>query len=106
MLQYLDGYGLASCTAAATGWAAAAGSNMFRWQIGFFFTTDKLTCTSTHPMSLSYFKKLFQAPHGDVMIFFMRQDDIIGAARFIDACLERVHTSAGPPMGAQASDQP
>ena len=57
MLQNLDGYGFATCTAEATGWAAAAGvSHMFRRQIGFFFTTDKLTCTSTHPMSLSYFK--------------------------------------------------
>ena len=27
-------------------------------------------------------------------------------ARFIDACLERVYTSAGPPVGDQASDQP
>ena len=40
------------------------------------------------------------------MILFMRQDDIIGVARFIDACLERVYTSAGPPVGDQASDQP
>ena len=31
---------------------------------------------------------------------------IIGVARFIDACLERVSTSAGPPVGDQASDQP
>ena len=28
-------------------------------------------------------KNLFQAPHGDAMILFMRQDDIIGVARFI-----------------------
>ena len=34
----------------------------------------------------------------------MWQDDIIGVARFIDTCLERVHTSAGLPMGDQASD--
>ena len=34
------------------------------------------------------------------------QDDIMGVARFIDACLERVYTSAGPPVGDQASDQP
>ena len=40
------------------------------------------------------------------MILFMRQDDIIGVALFIDACLERVYTSAGPPVGDQASDQP
>ena len=38
------------------------------------------------------------------MILFMWQDDIIGAARFIDARLERVSTSAGPPVGDQASD--
>ena len=30
------------------------------------------------------------------MILFMWQDDIIGVARFMDACLERVYTSAGP----------
>ena len=40
------------------------------------------------------------------MILFMWQDDIIGAARFINACLERVYTSAGPPVGDQASDEP
>ena len=51
-------------------------------------------------------KNLFQAPHGDAMILFMWQDDIIGVARFIDACLERVYTSAGPPVEDQASDQP
>ena len=49
---------------------------------------------------------LFQAPQGNAMILFMWQDDIIGVARFIDACLERVSTSAGPPVGDQASDQP
>ena len=42
----------------------------------------------------------------DAMTLFMWQDDIIGVARFIDACLERVYTSAGPPVGDQASDQP
>ena len=40
------------------------------------------------------------------MILFMWQDDIIGVARFVDACLERVSASAGPPVGDQASDQP
>ena len=40
------------------------------------------------------------------MILFMWQDDIIGVARFIDACLERVYTSTGPPVEDQASDQP
>ena len=51
-------------------------------------------------------KNLFQAPHGDARILFIWQDDIIGGARFIDACLERVYTSAGPPVEDQASDQP
>ena len=51
-------------------------------------------------------ENLFQAPQGDAMILFMWQDDIIGVARFIDACSERMSTSAGPPMGGQASDQP
>ena len=32
--------------------------------------------------------------------------DIIGIARLNDACLDRVYTSAGPSVGAQASDQP
>ena len=32
-------------------------------------------------------KNLFQAPHGDAMNLFMWQDDIIGVARFTDACL-------------------
>ena len=44
---------------------------------------------------------LFRAPQGDAMILFMWQDDIIGVARFIDACLERVYTSAGPPVGTR-----
>ena len=52
------------------------------------------------------YENLFQAPQGDAMLLFMWQDDIIGVARFIDACLERVSTSAGPPVGDQASDQP
>ena len=47
-----------------------------------------------------------QAPYSDAMILFMWQDDIIGVAQFIDACLERVFTSAAPPLGDQASDQP
>ena len=51
-------------------------------------------------------KNLFEAPQGDAMILFMWQDDIIGVARFIDACLERVSTSTGPPVEDQASDQP
>ena len=34
------------------------------------------------------------------------QVDITGVARFTDACSERVYTSAGPPVGDQASDQP
>ena len=32
------------------------------------------------------YENLFQAPQGDAMILFMRQDDIIGVAQFIDAC--------------------
>ena len=32
------------------------------------------------------------------MILFMWRDDIIGVAQFNDACLERVHTTAGPPV--------
>ena len=39
-------------------------------------------------------------------ILFMGQDDIIGIAWLNDACLGRVYTSAGPPVGDQASDQP
>ena len=41
-------------------------------------------------------ENLFQAPQGDAMLLFMWQDDIIGVAQFIDACLGRVYTSAGP----------
>ena len=53
------------------------------------------------------YENLFQAPQGHAVILFMWQDDIIGGvARFIDACLERVSTSAGPPVRDQASDQP
>jgi hypothetical protein len=36
----------------------------------------------------------------------MRQDETIGVALFIDACLETVYTSAGPPLGDHALDQP
>jgi hypothetical protein len=49
---------------------------------------------------------LFRSPQSDAMILFMWPDDIIGVARIIDACLERVYTSAGPPVGDQASEQP
>jgi hypothetical protein len=35
------------------------------------------------------------------MILFMWQNDIVGVAQFIDACWERMYTSAGPPMGAR-----
>ena len=42
----------------------------------------------------------------DKFSYLSLQDDIIGVAWFMDACLERVYTSAGPPMGDQASDQP
>jgi hypothetical protein len=40
------------------------------------------------------------------IILFMWQDDIIGVSQFIDAFLERECTSAGSPVGDQASDQP
>ena len=33
------------------------------------------------------YENLFQAPEGDAMILFMWQDDIMGVACFIDACL-------------------
>ena len=56
------------------------------------------------------FENLLQlkAPQGNAMFLFMWQDDIIGFAPFleVDACLEKVYTSAGPPVGDQASDQP
>ena len=50
----------------------------------------------------------FKHPHlkGDAMILLMWQDDVVGVARYIDACLERVHTLAGPTVGDQTSDQP
>ena len=51
-------------------------------------------------------KNLFKAPPGDAVILFIWQDDIIGVARFIGACLERVYTSAGPPVEDRASDHP
>ena len=40
------------------------------------------------------------------MILFMWQDDSISVARLIGATLEKVCTSAGPPAGDQAYDQP
>ena len=42
------------------------------------------------------------------MILFMWQDALIGTgvALFVDVCSERMYTSAGPPLGSQASDQP
>ena len=40
------------------------------------------------------------------MILFIWQNGSIGVALFIAACVERVYTSAGPPVGNQASDQP
>jgi hypothetical protein len=49
---------------------------------------------------------LFQTPQGGAMTLFMWQGDIMGIANIIDACLERAYTSAGPPMGERASDQP
>ena len=35
------------------------------------------------------------------VMLFMWQDDIIGVARCIDACLKRVYTSAGLPWGTR-----
>ena len=43
--------------------------------------------------------------HNSRWNIFTWQDDIIGVARFVDACLESVYTSAGLPVGDQASDQ-
>ena len=40
------------------------------------------------------------------MILFMWQDDMLGVAWFIDGCLGRVQTLAGPPVGDHVSDQP
>lgn len=39
-----------------------------------------------------------RTPQGDAMMW---QDDIIGVARFFDAYLQIVYTSAGPPLGAR-----
>jgi len=36
---------------------------------------------------------------------FMWQDDLVGVAKFVDACMEMMYT-AGPSAGGQASDQP
>ena len=49
------------------------------------------------------YENLFQAPQGDAIILFMWQDDIIGVACFIDACLERLYISAqlALPWGAR-----
>ena len=41
-------------------------------------------------------ENLFQAPQHDAMTLFMWQEDIIGVARFIDACLECTHQLALP----------
>ena len=41
------------------------------------------------------YANLFQAPQGDAMILFVWQDDVVGVARFSDACLESVYTSFG-----------
>ena len=47
------------------------------------------------------YENLFQAPPGDAVILFMWQDDIIGVARFIDVCLERVYTQLALPREAR-----
>ncbi len=46
-------------------------------------------------------QNIFALPQGDAMLLFMWQDDIIGVARFIDACLVRVCTLAGSPWGTR-----
>ena len=52
------------------------------------------------------YENLLQAPEGDAMILFMWHDDINDVARYISGMLrDRVYTSAGPPVGDQASDQ-
>ena len=79
-------------------------------QLGALGGEKHLVCSSAlHCRICVSYGNLCQAPQGDAMILFMWQDasyDIIGVARFIVACLERVYISAGPPMGARASDQP
>ena len=52
------------------------------------------------------FESLFQAHQGGAMILFMWQDDVIGVVQHLYMCIERVNTSAGPPVGDQTSDQP
>ena len=52
------------------------------------------------------YENLFQAYQGDAMTLFMWQDDVIGVARVIDHAQKECYTSAGPPVGDQASDQP
>ena len=42
---------------------------------------------------LDGYEDLFQAPQGDNMTLFEWQDGIIGVARFVAVCLERVYTS-------------
>ena len=45
---------------------------------------------------------LFEGTQADAMVLFMRQDDIIGVLRFIDACLERIlYTSDSPEMAGK-----
>ena len=66
-------------------------------------------CPAVHMHVLcGRYENLFQAPRleGDAMILFMWQNDIIGVARFTDACLQRVYTTAEPPVEDQESDQP
>ena len=49
---------------------------------------------------------LCQAPQEDAMILFMWQNDFVGVAPFLDACLSRMYTTAGLPLGDHASNQP
>ena len=57
--------------------------------------SQQLLILSEHlPLFQNLFQNLSEAPQGDAIILFMWQDDIIGVARFTDACLERVYTCA------------
>ena len=58
--------------------------------------TELLLCASVHLSKLLSY----------AVILFMWQDDITGAAQYIDACLKRVCISAGPPVGDQALISP
>ncbi len=56
--------------------------------------------------AIEIWHSLFALPQGDAMLLFIWQDDNFSVVRFLDACIERVYTLAGAPVGDQASDQP